>query len=63
MAKEIEITIDEDGTVHMEALGFEGKGCHETLAEIQRVLGRVKGAKRKAEFYDNKVKVTQKVKK
>ncbi len=63
MAKEIEITIDEDGTVHMEALGFEGKGCHEALEEIQRVLGKAKGARRKAEFYDAKVKVTQRIKK
>jgi hypothetical protein len=62
MDKYVDVEIDEDGTVHMEAINFEGKGCHETLEELQKMLGKLKGAKRKAEFYNGKVKVTTKVK-
>lgn len=56
--KAIEIVIDDDG-IHMEAIGFHGKGCHEALTKLQAALGRVKQSKRKPEFYENKVRAGQ----
>ena len=55
--EEIEIIIDKDGTVHMDAKGFHGKGCHVALEEIAAKLGKVASRKNKAEFYQNKVTV------
>jgi len=57
MAREIEITIDQDGKVEIEAFGFKGKGCHEVLDSLCRSLGKLERAKRKAEFYESKVTV------
>jgi hypothetical protein len=38
----IEITIDETGDgVHVEAHGYNGLGCHEATAGIERALGTV----------------------
>jgi hypothetical protein len=53
--KSIEIVIDDDG-VHMEAIGFHGKGCHEALTKLQAALGRIKQSKKKPEFYQDKVR-------
>lgn len=63
MAKDIELIIDEDGTIHMEALNFHGKGCHEALEIYRKACGKLKAAKRKADFYHVKVGVGVKVKK
>lgn len=52
--RELIIEIDADGTVAMDADGFEGKGCHEVLESLQRELGRVKNSKRKPEYYKAK---------
>lgn len=49
--EEIEITIDPDGTIHLEAFGFKGKGCHETLEKLRRKLGTLKSSKHKSEYY------------
>jgi hypothetical protein len=61
MAKqEIEIVIDEDGTIHMEGINFHGKGCVEMLTRIQHQLGKLVSVKKKAEFYNERITVGQK---
>lgn len=62
MSKEIEVIIDEDGTVHIEAIGFNGKGCHEVVSNLAKALGKAKNSKKKAEFYQDKVTVGNKIK-
>ena len=52
--REIEIIIDPDGTVHLEAFGFEGKGCHEALERLRKQLGNLKKTSKKSEYYKQK---------
>jgi hypothetical protein len=51
MSKEIEIIIEKDGTVHMEALDFKGKECHAALEKIRKKLGKIIKVSKKSEFY------------
>jgi hypothetical protein len=55
--REIEVVIEPDGTVTIEALNYKGKGCHEDLTRIAARMGRVINSNRKPEFYDRKVTV------
>ena len=57
MSREIEIIIEKDGTMTIEALGYKGKGCHEDLTRLSSAMGRVIDTKRKPEFYDRKVTI------
>lgn len=58
--KELVIEIDKNGEVHIEALGFKGKGCSIAVDEITKALGTVKKKTIKPEFYqEEKVKVKQ----
>lgn len=57
----IEIIIDDDG-IHMDAIGFHGKGCHDVMAKLQAGLGRLKSSKRKPEFFENKIQAQNKIK-
>lgn len=49
--KEIEIIIEKDGSVTIEGINFEGKGCHEAIDHYLKKLGVAKSQKRKADFY------------
>lgn len=40
MARELNIEIDEDGNVTVDAAGFRGRSCKTVLAEVERLLGR-----------------------
>ena len=53
MNEEIEIIIDKDGTVHMEAIDFKGKECHDVLDKIRRQIGKTVKISKKSEFYKN----------
>ena len=56
---EIDIIIHEDGTVEIDGIGFNGKGCHEALGEYIKAVGRKKTENRKAEFYHKTQKIGQ----
>lgn len=62
MKREIEITIDPDGTTHIEAFGFEGQGCHESVEKLAKRLGKQIASKKKSEYYLQKEKAYQKIK-
>jgi hypothetical protein len=62
MSKEIEIVINEDATIEMEAKNYKGQGCHEALENYQKVVGKALKSKKKAEFYQGKVSINQKAK-
>lgn len=49
--KRIDITIDADGGVEVEAVGFKGKGCSEAIDMFSKVLGETVEVKKKSEFY------------
>jgi hypothetical protein len=51
MAKEIEVVVNPDGSVSIEALGFEGKACEDATRELEKLLGDELESKRKAEYY------------
>jgi hypothetical protein len=48
---EIEIIINPDGSVSVEALGFTGPDCEKATAFIEEALGEVQTRKRKPEYY------------
>ena len=49
--KEIEIIIHPDGSVSVEAHGYEGPDCKEATRFIERALGNVQQRKHKPEYY------------
>lgn len=51
MAKEIQITIDTDGSVSVEALGYEGTDCEQATEFVEKALGTVQERRRKPEYY------------
>jgi hypothetical protein len=59
--KEIEITIDKDGNIAMDHIGWHGKGCAKSADEIAKVLGGKMDSTKKKEYWKEEVKVKQKV--
>lgn len=62
--KEIEIIIDEDGNMSIEALNYHGKGCAEDVNELMKQIGaKDKKVTKKKEYYQKeKTKVQNKTK-
>lgn len=52
MSREIEIIIRRDGTVKIEAFGYEGPACAADLDWLQETIGKVKEEEHKPEFYN-----------
>ena len=48
--KEIEIKIDKDGKVTVEAFGFQGQGCEEAIKFITEGLGKQQSVQNKMEY-------------
>ena len=48
----IEVLIDEEGNVTIDAIGFHGKGCDAATAALEKALGKVKSKTKKKEFFD-----------
>lgn len=49
--KEIEIIVDPQGNVKLEASGFEGSACELEMGELQQVLGQAERHERKPEYH------------
>jgi len=49
--KEIEVVVNPDGSVSVEALGYSGPECEKATAFIEEALGEVQTRKRKPEYY------------
>lgn len=47
--KEIEIQIDKNGKISVEAFGFHGKGCEEAIKFLMQGLGKQESVRNKAE--------------
>lgn len=50
MNKQIDITIDAEGAITVEAQGFKGKGCKAATDAMEQALGKAKDTRRKPEF-------------
>lgn len=51
MHRTIEVTIDPEGIVSVEATGFRGNACEKATKEIEEALGLQKGRKKKPEYF------------
>lgn len=49
--EEVEIVIDENGTVNIDLLGFKGQECSKVLDELTRILGKPAKVEQKTEYY------------
>ncbi|MBI4029155.1 MAG: DUF2997 domain-containing protein [Candidatus Blackburnbacteria bacterium] len=53
--KRVEVIVDSDGTVRIDAIGFKGPACEKATAEIERFLRGPPRKTRKVEY--NQVEV------
>ncbi len=51
MAKTIEVIVQPDGQLKIDAVGFKGADCEKATAFLEKALGQVKGKARKPEYY------------
>lgn len=50
MPQEIEVIIEKDGSISLDAMNFSGPDCHEALEKLRRKLGKTVKVKKKKEF-------------
>lgn len=60
--REVECTVNTDGTVEIDMIGFKGKGCEKILDELAKALGQKVDTKVKPEYYEQDATTKQKVK-
>lgn len=51
MMKGLQIDIKKDGTISIEALGYEGNGCEQISAAFEEALGTVTDKEYKPEYF------------
>lgn len=49
--KSVLITVDEQGEVRIEAVGFRGSSCKKATEALERAMGTVKASTKKPEYY------------
>ena len=59
--KEIEIVIDQDGNVQVEARGFRGRTCAAATKDFLEALGGSQCEKKKSEWYQTEKTCTRQV--
>jgi len=60
--REIEIKIDKNGKVSVEAFGFKGQGCEEAIKFITEGLGKQESVQNKMEYGDTQnVEINQQI--
>ncbi|HZV35102.1 MAG TPA: DUF2997 domain-containing protein [Verrucomicrobiae bacterium] len=59
MSKQINITVEADGSVQIETTGFKGKSCQDITKSFEQALGVVKGNTFKPEFYQHEERSQQ----
>ncbi len=62
MAKEIYVTIDEEGNTQITVKGVKGESCRKLTKELEEALGLTTSDVVTAEFYEQPIKVNQDVK-
>ena len=51
MAKTIEVIVNIDGGIKIDAVGFKGADCEKATAFLEKALGSVKGKTKKPEYH------------
>ena len=51
MAKTIEVIVNPDGSLKIDALGFQGADCEKATRFLEQALGKVAGKQKKPEYY------------
>ena len=51
MSKTIEVVVQPDGTLKIEAVGFLGASCEKATEFLHLALGRLVGKQKKPEYY------------
>ena len=57
--KTIEVIIGPDGTLKIDAVGFQGADCERATAFLERALGTVKGRQKKPAYHQRALNVQQ----
>lgn len=50
-SKTIEVIVQIDGTLKIDAVGFQGAGCEQATRFLEEALGQETGRKRKPDFH------------
>ncbi len=59
--KEIEITIDKNGEISIDLIGYQGKGCSADSEKFVKALGKIKRSDKKCDYWQTETKQKQKV--
>lgn len=51
MARTIEIIVQSDGSLKIDAVGFKGADCDKATRFLEQALGKVSGRQKKPEYY------------
>ena len=51
MAKTIEVIVHRDGSLKIDAVGFQGADCEKATRFLEQALGRPTGKQKKPEYY------------
>lgn len=51
MPSTLEVIVKPNGSIQIEAVGFQGADCEKATAFLERALGLVKEKRRKPEYY------------
>lgn len=61
MQKEVDFTINPDGTIEIDMIGYKGKMCDTEMKKIAKQLGVVVKSKKKKEYFaETKVRLKEK---
>ncbi len=50
--REFEISIEQDGHVHLHVQGYKGKSCLDAVKMFERIVGEIKSQQMTSEFYE-----------
>jgi len=51
MARTIEVIVQPDGSLTIDAVGFQGADCEKATAFLEQALGQTTGREKKPEYY------------
>ncbi|MEI7435996.1 MAG: DUF2997 domain-containing protein [bacterium] len=51
MSKNIEVIVNRDGSLIIDAVGFQGSDCEKATRFLEEALGRVAGKQKKHEYH------------
>ena len=52
MSRKVEIILGRDGSIKVEAIGFEGESCVDATKFLETLFGKAESVELKAEYYN-----------